>query len=128
MDAKARADLVRAIRDETKQERARQARGFAVLDAAGRVQGRVQRWNARNSQRMQAQNQRSREVYGAIGERIDRGVDRVMDENRRRAVAHDRASNMRQAARIREHGYDISPAFQALAFPIDGAAARGKFA
>lgn len=124
MDTKARADLVRAIRDESKQERARQARGFAVLDVAGRAQGRVQRWSERNRQRSRAQNQRSREIYGRIGDRIDaHPLNPLSPAARARETARLRGVNMREAQRMREHGPDITPEFQRRSRAI-GAEAR----
>ena len=100
METKARADLVRALREE-KQTRERDARGFGVLDAAGRAQGRVDRVV-----------KRVRRAADRAGERAGREFDDFRVRSRAAAVRHDRALNQRHAARIARDGYDISPDFQ----------------
>lgn len=96
MDLNARAALVRAIRCEIKQE--------AVYYVARERQ-------RRSRARMDAQNQRNREVYGRVGERIDARIDAALTERARQQRASDRAMNMRHAERIRTEGYDITPRF-----------------
>jgi hypothetical protein len=118
MDIKSRAALVRSLRCEIKQSREDQISGHRRLATLGRAQRRVDRWNAGNRQRMTEQNQRNREVYGRIGERIDSRISAAMTERARQQRASDRAMNMRQAERIRTEGYDITPRFARRAAAI----------
>ena len=108
MDLSERAALVRAIRCELKQE--------AVYFVA--------RQNEQRSRaRMDARNRRQREVYGRIGERIDRGVARAADWYDRQEWApgsdqRARVTARRAFQRMRDHGPDISPAFRRRSMDI----------
>lgn len=115
MDTKARADLVRACREETKQSRQRQADGFAALDAAGRVQGRVDRVVRRV--------QRAANRAGArVGRSVEAGLDRLdfvpgstaerekLRRHARRQVSRDQLTGFRYDARSNPEG--IRPEFR----------------
>lgn len=105
MDAAQRATLVREARIEIKQERQQQARGWAMLSRASRVQRRV------NSEADRIGKGVRRRV-DAVGDRVGAAAEGALRAYSRHETRRLRRINMRESARIRTEGYDITPEFR----------------